>query len=140
MVAWDVAFMIICYDASPDGHASDWSLAIHSSVLRLVACMVACVWCLMNDGVRGHAASLGGHASDWSLAIYFNAQGWSLAWSLVYRDTWKSRTALGNRPDKRLVACRTFYIRKSRSLVTCFFIRILMYMYLFLLPDAKVNK
>ena len=138
MVAWDVAFMIICYDASPDGHASDWSLAIHSRVLRLVACMVACVWCLMNDGVRGHAASLGGHASDWSLAIYFNAQGWSLAWSLVYRDTWKSRTAF--RQSTRQATSRLPYILYQEKSVTCFFIRILMYMYLFLLPDAKVNK
>ena len=117
MVAWDVAFMIICYDASQDGHASDWSLAIHSRVLRLVACMVACVWCLMNDGVRGHAASLGGHASDWSLAIYFNAQGWSLAWSLVYRDTWKSRTAF--RQSTRQATSRLPYILYQEKSVAC---------------------
>ena len=51
--------------------------------------------------------------------------GWSLAWSLVYsfnvlvhqvRGSWKSQTAFSNRPEKRLVACYTFYIRKSRLL------------------------
>ena len=77
------------------------------------------------------AASVGSHASDWSLAIHSNAFGWLLAWLLVYlfnvlvhqvRGSWKSRswesqTAFSNQPDKRLVACYTFCIRKSRSLV-----------------------